>query len=78
MNKHDTQKGGAYGTVPLCSQGEVALQHGVENGVVSADLLLFCIFSSSASSLGRRQRTLLRCFGNDNKPFKNQLHISTI
>lgn len=59
MNKHDKQKGRVYRTVPLCSQGEVALQHGVENGVASVDLLLFCSFSSSASSLRGRQRTVL-------------------
>lgn len=38
----------------MCSQGEVVFQQGVENRVVSADLLLFCIFSSSASSLPER------------------------
>lgn len=40
----------------MCSQGEVVFQQGVENRVVSADLLLFCSFSSSASSLPERER----------------------
>lgn len=42
--------------VPLCSQGDVVFQQGVENRVVSASLLLFCSFSSSVSSLPQSKR----------------------
>lgn len=34
----------------------MVFQQGVEKGVVSPDLLLFCSFSSSASSLPERER----------------------
>lgn len=78
MNKHDKQKGRVSRTVPLCSQGEVALQHGVENGVASVDLLLFCSFSCSASSLRGRQRTVLGCVANDNRLSYNQLNLTGI
>lgn len=78
MNKHDAQKGRDHGTVPLCSQGEVALQHGVEKGVGSVDLLLFCSFSSSASSLRGRQGTVLQCTASDNRLSKNRLNFVQI
>lgn len=41
MNTHCKQKSNINWTVPLLSQGEVVFQQGVENRVVSADLLLF-------------------------------------
>lgn len=56
-------------TVPLCSQGNVVFQPGEDNGVVSADLLLFCSFSSSASSLPKRTREKTDCsFKTSTKP----------
>lgn len=67
---HAREQGLGYRTVPLCSQGEVVLQHGVENGVVSVDLLLFCSFSSSASSLRWRYRRVRQV--DEGKEWKNK------